>query len=108
MAGADQFRRAALALDGATEAQHFDRAAFKIVRIFATLAADGRTANLKLSPDEQALKCTTAPEAFAPVAGRWGEQGWTTVHLAVIPADELQLALELAASHASGRPRRRR
>ena len=52
MANGKDLRRIALSLEGTTEAPHFDRAAFKVARIYATLAAGGRTANLKLSPDE--------------------------------------------------------
>jgi hypothetical protein len=96
MASADEFRRIALALDGATEAPHFDRAAFKVARTFATLAADGRTANLNFTPDEQQLKCLTAPEAFQPVPNAWGRQGWTTVTLSKISAAELTTALQIA------------
>lgn len=48
-------------------------------RIYATLAADGLTANLKLTPDEQELKCLTVPEAFQSVPNAWGKQGWTTM-----------------------------
>jgi hypothetical protein len=60
MATARDLRRIALSLEGTTEAPHFDRTAFKVRRIYATLAADARTANLMLTPDEQALKCTVA------------------------------------------------
>ena len=49
MASADDLRQIALSLAGTCEAAHFDRRAFKVARIYATLAADGRTANLKLS-----------------------------------------------------------
>ena len=105
MATADDLRRLALALDGAAEAPHFDRTAFKVKRIFATLAADGRTANLKLSPDEQELKCTVAPEAFSPVPNAWGKQGWTTALLAALSPDELNHALRMAWAHAV--PKRR-
>jgi len=38
--------RIALNLPGAVSAPHFDRTAFKVKRIFATLAADGLSANL--------------------------------------------------------------
>jgi phosphopantothenate synthetase len=65
MATARDLRRIALSLDGTVEAPHFYRTAFKVRRIYATLAADGRTANLMLTPDEQALKCTVAPEVFS-------------------------------------------
>jgi hypothetical protein len=54
------------------EAPHFDRTAFKVGHICATPAADGKTANLMLTPDERALKCELAPEAFGPVPNAWG------------------------------------
>jgi hypothetical protein len=57
MATAKNLRRIALSLEGTSEAPHFDRTAFKVAPIYATLAADGVTANLKFTPDEQALKC---------------------------------------------------
>jgi hypothetical protein len=100
MASAADLRRLALALQGATEAPHFDRTAFKVARIFATMPADGRTANLKFAPDEQELKCMTAPEAFQPVPNAWGKQGWTTVTLSRLSVLELETALELAWRHA--------
>ena len=100
MAKASDLRRIALSLEGTSEAPHFDRAAFKVKRIYATLAADGKTANLKLDPDEQEFKCMLAPEVFAPVPNAWGKQGWTTVILAQASAAELRAALEMAWIHA--------
>jgi YjbR len=100
MARAADLRRIALSLDGTTEAPHFERSAFKVARIYATLAADGLTANLKLTTDEQELKCLVASEAFAPVPNAWGKQGWTTVTLAKLTVPELQNALETAWRHA--------
>ncbi|MBM3527186.1 MAG: MmcQ/YjbR family DNA-binding protein [Alphaproteobacteria bacterium] len=100
MATAAQFRRIALSLEGTTEAPHFDRAAFKVARIYATLAPGGRTANFKFAPDEQELKCTVAPDAFAPVPNAWGLQGWTTVTLSKFSAAELRHTLEMAWRHA--------
>ncbi len=95
MATAKDLRRMALALEGTTEAPHFDRAAFKVARIYVTLAADGRTANFKFTPDEQEFKCMLAPDAFARVPNAWGKQGWTHCQ----PA-ELKNALEMAWAHA--------
>jgi len=92
MATGKDLRRMALALEGTTEAPHFDRAAFKVARIYATLAADGRTANFKFTPDEQEFKCMMAPEAFAPVPNAWGKQGWTTATLSKLSAAELKAA----------------
>lgn len=107
MATADDLRRLALSLDGATSAPHFDRTAFKVARSFATLAADGLTANVKLTPDEQQLKCLTHPQAFEPVPNAWGAQGWTTVTLARLSPDELAAALKLAWQHALPKPKTR-
>jgi hypothetical protein len=105
MATGEDLRRAALALEGTVEAPHFDRAAFRVARIYATLAADGLSANLKLSPDEQEFKCLLAPDAFAPVPNAWGRQGWTTALLARLDQPDLASALEMAWKHAL--PRRR-
>jgi len=101
MATAADLRRIALSLTGTTEAPHFDRIAFKVARIYATLAADRLTANLKFSPDEQEFKCMLAPDAFAPVPNAWGKQGWTTVTLAAVKVAELRHALETAWRHAA-------
>lgn len=105
MATAEDLRRAALALDGTVEAPHFDRTAFRVSRIYATLAADGLSANVKLGPDEQELKCLVAPDAFAPVPKAWGRQGWTAVQLARLDGRELASVLEMAWKHALPRPR---
>ena len=100
MATGKDLRRIALTLEGTTEAPHFDRTAFKVARIYATLPADGRTANFKFTPDEQDFKCMLAPEAFAPVPNAWGKQGWTTAKLAALSAADLKSALEMAWRHA--------
>lgn len=86
MATATQFRRIALALPGTTEAPHFDRTAFKVRRIYATLAPDRRTANLMLTPDQQALKCEL--EGFAKVPNACGVRGATTVKLSAVTVQE--------------------
>jgi hypothetical protein len=100
MATGEDLRRAALALAGTTEAPHFDRMAFKVARTYVTLAADGRTANFKFTPDEQEFKCMLAPNAFSPVPNAWGRQGWTTAVLGALSGDELAAALEIAWRHA--------
>jgi hypothetical protein len=100
MATAQDFRKVALALEGTIEAPHFDRTAFKVRRIYATLAGDGKTANLMFTPDEQALKCELAPEAFSPVPNAWGVRGATTATLSALTVPELQDALTIAWRHA--------
>jgi hypothetical protein len=98
----------ALALEGTGEAPHFDRTAFKVQRIYVTLAADGLTANFKFTPDEQELKCLTHPSAFAPVPNAWGGQGWTTATLSALSLEELDAVLRMAHAHAVGKPKRHR
>ena len=105
MATAEQLRQAALALDGTIEAPHFDRTAFKVSRIYATLAPDGLTANLKLSVDEQEFKCLLAPRAFAAVPNAWGRQVMDDGEVAELSQPELTNALETAWRHAL--PRRK-
>jgi hypothetical protein len=100
MATGNDLRRLALAFEGTTEAPHFDRAAFKVARTYVTLAADGKTANFKFTPDEQEFKCMVAPDAFAAIPNGWGRQGWTTATLAKLKVAELKAALEMAYQHA--------
>ncbi len=104
--GAD-LRRIALSLDGTSEAPHFDRAAFRVARIYVTLAADGRTANFKFTPADQEFKCLLAPAAFRPIPGGWGKQGWTAATLAEMSLPELKAALELAWREALPKKRKR-
>src|SRR5271166_1492294 len=106
MADAADFRRIALSFDGASEHPHFDRRAFKARVTFATLAPDELTANLKFAPDEQALKCAVAPDAFAALGNAWGRRGWTRAVLAALTEKELEAALEMAWRHAAARPSR--
>jgi hypothetical protein len=100
MATGNDLRRLALALDGTTEAPHFDRAAFKVARTYVTLAADSKTANFKFTPDEQEFKCMVAADAFAAIPNGWGRQGWTTATLSKLKVAELKAALEMAYQHA--------
>ncbi len=108
MATAKDLRRIALSLEGTTEAPHFDRTAYKAVRIYVTLAPDGKTANFKFMPDEQELKCAVAPDAFSAIPNAWGRQGWTTARLANLTVAELRDALELAYAHGAAKKARRR
>lgn len=105
MADADDLARIALTFPGAAQYPHFDRIAFKARVTFATLAPDRLTANLKLAPDEQALKCAVAPDAFSALPNAWGRRGWTEALLAALVVRELEAALALAYAHAAPRPR---
>ena len=107
MATAKDFRRIALSLEGTTEAPHFDRAAFMVSRVHATLAGDSRTANFRFTPDEQEFKCLMMPEAFARIPNAWGSQGWTTGTLSKLTTADLRAALETAWQHAQTKPKRK-
>ena len=108
MATGKNLRRLALSLAGTAEAPHFDRAAFKVARIYVTLAGDERTANFKFAPDEQEIKCMMAPEAFSAIPNAWGRQGWTLAKLSKLSVAELRQALEMAHAHAVVRKSTRR
>lgn len=107
MSTAADLRRIALSLPGTVEAPHMERTAFKVKTIYATLPADGLTANLKLSLEEQEFRCAQAPAAFAPVPGGWGRMGYTTLTLAEASEDLLREILTIAWRGAQPRPRRR-
>ena len=108
MATAGNLRNIALALEGTTETPHFDRAAFRVARIYATLAPDGKTANLKFLPEEQQLRIEMMAGGARPVPGKWGEQGWTTVTLCQVSKEVLAEALRSAWSLAQPAPKRPR
>jgi hypothetical protein len=99
MVSRDRFSKLALGLADATSAPHFDRLAFRTPRkIFATLAADGRSANLLLDAELQAAVTEARPDSFAPVPGGWGRMGYTTVDLTSVA--EVDLVRALGEAHA--------
>ncbi len=102
MTGAE-FEALALSLPGATARPHFDRTAYRVRKGFATLAPDRASANLFLTPEDQAHWCGLLPEAFAPVPNKWGARGATTVLLDRVGADALLPALRIAWRAAGGR-----
>jgi hypothetical protein len=109
MVTAARFRALALALPGAIEVPHMERAAFRTKRrIFATLPPDGETANLALIPELQAAVLEELAYAFHPVPGGWGKMGFTTVQLTVVSEEDLSrvlgLAHELASQPKGSRP----
>ncbi len=108
MATGKDLRRIALSLEGTLAAPHFDRTAFKVARTYVTLSADGRNANFKFTPDEQELKCMTAPEAFTPLPNKWGQKGWTAANLSKLSSAEVKAALEMAWLHALPKKPKRR
>ncbi|MGL4289771.1 MAG: MmcQ/YjbR family DNA-binding protein [Phreatobacter sp.] len=91
----DETLALALSLPETLSAPHFDRTAVKVAkgRIFATLAPDGASMNVKLTPDQQPVYVDSAPEVFSPIPNAWGRQGWTTVDLRRADRDTVAAAL---------------
>jgi hypothetical protein len=100
-------RELALALPLASEAPHFDRAAFRTPRkMFATLSETAGDLNLMFDPDLRDFYCEHAPDAFAPVPGGWGRNGATRCDLRQV--DEATLTSALRAAHQLAAPWARR
>jgi hypothetical protein len=97
MTAAD-FRRIALALDGAEEVSHAGLPAFRVGgRRFASLASQAEGyGNLTLTLEQQAAFVEEAPEIFLPIPGGWGKMGHTHIRLAAVNADVLTGALRTA------------
>lgn len=94
----NDFCELALSFPEVEENPHFDRRAFKVTgrRIFATLHEASGTANLKFSPEDQAVFCAFDKKAVYPVPNKWGLQGWTTFELAQVPKEMMLEALNTA------------
>ncbi len=100
-----QARALILSLEGASAAPHMDREAFRAGgTIFATLRNDGLL-NVKLTPEEQELRCQASPSVFSPVTGGWGKMGYTTINLAT--ADEIDVKSALLSAWSASQPERR-
>ncbi|HVV34518.1 MAG TPA: MmcQ/YjbR family DNA-binding protein [Vitreimonas sp.] len=98
-------RKLALSLEDVSEAPHFDRAAFKTRRIFATLGAGDM--NLMFDPPRQEFYCEQAPDAMAPVPGGWGGNGATRCDLKRVDEKTLLSAPKAAHARASAPPPKR-
>ncbi len=95
---ARDFRRLALALEGAAEGSHMGAVDFRVGgRIFATLASvkEGY-GNLMLTPEMQADFVAERPDVFLPIKGGWGRMGMTHIRLKEAPEDVLAGALRAA------------
>lgn len=91
----EQFRQLALAFNGTEQVPHFERIGFKVSgkRMFATYLAKDNTANVFLTPQEQALFCEMDSHNIYPVPNKWGEKGATTFNLNRVEKEVLQEAL---------------
>ncbi len=94
---ANDFRRIALGMTDAVEAEHMGHPDFRVrKKIFATLHADMAWGMVKLTPDQQADFLREHPAAFKPENGAWGRQGCTAVRLDAVDEETLGEALTLA------------
>src|SRR5688572_7394641 len=101
-----QFRRIALAFDGAVEASHMNHPDFRAAngKIFATLNEDLTRGMASLTPEQQAELIERAPEVFVSAAGAWGRGGSTMIVLAKADAEIIGEALTLAWKRVSAGP----
>ena len=101
-----QFRRIALAFDGAVEASHMNHPDFRAAngKIFATLNEDLTRGMASLTPEQQADLLARAPEVFVPAAGAWGRGGSTMIVLARANEEIVGEALTLAWKRVSAGP----
>ena len=91
----EDFRRLALALEGAEESSHMGAPDFRVGgRIFATLASQSQGyGNLMLTPEQQAAFVEELPAVFLPVPGGWGRMGTTHIRLSAATEEVLAGAL---------------
>ena len=75
-----EFIRMALSFPGTEQKPHFERIGFKVInkRMFASYLDTDNTANIFLTPGEQALFCKVDAKNIYPVPNKWGEKGATT------------------------------
>ena len=73
----------ALSFEGVEQKPHFNRIGFKVIgkRMIATYLEKDHTANIFLTPEEQAVFCEMDTESIYPVPNKWGEKGATTFEL---------------------------
>jgi hypothetical protein len=94
----DEFRQIALSLPEAIEASHMGHPDFRVGgKIFATLGYPTEAFGVVvLTPQDQQLIVRDYPKTFAPVRGKWGASGSTTVALRGASKRAISLALEAA------------
>ncbi|HET6256739.1 MAG TPA: MmcQ/YjbR family DNA-binding protein [Puia sp.] len=94
MINGENFAKMALSFPGAEQVPHFERIGFKVSgkRMFSTYLARDNTANIFLTPQEQAVFCKMH-KAIYPVPNKWGEKGATTFELNTVPGNIVTEAL---------------
>jgi hypothetical protein len=94
MITSDLFTKMALSFPGTEQVRHFERVGFKVTgkRMFATYLEKDNTANIFLTPKEQAVFGQIAGNIY-PVPNKWGEKGATTFELNSVPQHIVMEAL---------------
>jgi hypothetical protein len=108
---AKDLRRIVASFPDTSEHPHMERRAFKFghgsrQRTVLTLAPDELSVNFMFTPDEQALKCASAPDLYAPVAGGWGQMGATTARLADLSESDVRSAVAMVTARLAAKRRR--
>jgi len=101
---AKAFRELALSYPGASEQPHFERTAFKVKKIFATLDVKENRACIMLSDIDQSVFCAFDSAVIYPVPNKWGKQGATYVELKKVRKDMLKDMLQQAYARCVAKP----
>ena len=96
MASIKIFRQLALSFPETEEVAHFDKAAFKAKKIFATLDEPLERATIMLNPKDQAAFCGIDSTVIYPVPSKWGLAGATYFELGAADEEMLRDALTCA------------
>ncbi|MBS1946624.1 MAG: MmcQ/YjbR family DNA-binding protein [Bacteroidetes bacterium] len=88
------FANLALSFPGTEQCPHFERIGFKVTKkkMYATYLAKNNSANIFLTPAEQAVFCKIDKNIY-PVPNKWGVKGATTFDLNVVPIEIVREAL---------------
>jgi hypothetical protein len=91
----ETFVEMALSFAGTEQKPHFERTGFKVTgrRMFATYLEEDNTANIFLTPEEQAIFCKMDTHNIYPVPNKWGEKGATTFDLNKVSKEIVMEAL---------------
>ena len=80
------FAQMALSFPGTEQVPHFERIGFKVTgkRMFTTYLETDHTANIFLTPNEQAV-FSAMDKGIYPAPNKWGDKGATTFDLNSVP-----------------------
>ncbi len=92
------FAGLALSFHGATEGRHGGHPDFRAAgKVFASMGFKGPdSATVKLTPEQQEMLVAAEPAIFTPVAGTWGQRGYTMIHLPAADETTMKSALAMA------------